>query len=91
MRLEEDEAGMGGDGMLPAVRPDVPEQPALTEAAEDRSANGSGETTQPTPAAATGSDGTAEGQDGVSDQDATQRLEPVGNKGRSTKQGKTQS
>jgi hypothetical protein len=130
---EEDGDGAGDEGMLSAVRPDAPEQPSLTDAAGDGTANGTGEITQPTPAAAVvitepgpdaevevvqpapdadagatqldpasgadtttqpvpaaaGPEGVANGAGAADDPEATQRLEPVGNKGRSPKQGKT--
>jgi hypothetical protein len=132
---EADGDGAGDEGMLSAVRSDAPEQPSLTDAPGDASANGTGETTQPTPIAdadttepgltadaevtqpdpaaaadagatqldpasgadtttqpvpaAAGPEGVANGEGGADDPEATQRLEPVGNKGRSPKQGKT--
>jgi hypothetical protein len=124
--------GTGDEGMLSAVRPDAPRQPALTDAAEaeaDRPGPTSGadtttqpgptadtteqvpaadadttqpgqgaEATQPVPAdagsgpdgAAAGS-GAADGEGSAPDQDATQRLEPVGNKNPPAKESKTRS
>jgi hypothetical protein len=82
-----------GDGMLSATRPGAPaeasgsaagggpEQPALPDATDEgpeRSPSGDAEATQPVPAAeapATADDGEAP----APGQDATQRLEPVGN------------
>jgi hypothetical protein len=91
--------GDGPDGMLAATRPDTPPSPDPDpgdEATQPVPASGTAETTQPTlpdstaettrpgPAVAA-AEGSAEGAGG--DQDATQRLEPVGNnnKARSAK------
>jgi hypothetical protein len=94
---DEDGAGdeAGDEGMLSATRPDAPQQPALTDAVDDgsdRAPNGGGEVTQPGPTTGaevtqpdpgTGADGVGDGEGRTSDQEATQRLEPVGNKARS--------
>jgi hypothetical protein len=127
---DEDGDGTGDEGMLSAVRPEAPQQPSLTDATEDRSADGSAETTQPAPAtdaeatrpdptggagttqpvpvveatadtaqpgqgaeatqpvppaAGSAPDGAADAESEGPDQDATQRLEPVGNKARPAK------
>jgi hypothetical protein len=84
-----DEDGAGDEGMLSATRPDAPQQPALTDAVDV-----SGEVTQPGPTTGaevtqpgpgTGADGMGDGEGRTSDQEATQRLEPVGNKAHSAK------
>jgi hypothetical protein len=96
-RRDADEDGPGDEGMLSATRPDAPQQPALTDAVDDggdRAATGGAEVTQPDPSTGaevtqpgpgTGADGVGDGEGRTSDQEATQRLEPVGNKARSAK------
>jgi hypothetical protein len=84
--------GDGGDGMLAATRPDTPPTPdpapEEAEATQPVPAAGTAETTQPslpdTTAETTQPDPAAAAADGegpADDQDATQRLEPVGNVG----------
>jgi cell division septum initiation protein DivIVA len=80
----------GGDGMLAATRPDTPPAPEDAEATQPVPASGTAETTQPTlpgsaaettqpdPAAAAETPG-GDDEGPAGDQDATQRLEPVGN------------
>jgi cell division septum initiation protein DivIVA len=82
--------GDGGDGMLAATRPDTPPAPEDAEATQPVPASGTAETTQPTlpgsaaettqpdPAAAAETPG-GDDEGPAGDQDATQRLEPVGN------------
>jgi cell division septum initiation protein DivIVA len=82
--------GDDGDGMLAATRPDTPPAPEDAEATQPVPASGTAETTQPTlpgsaaettqpdPAAAAETPG-GDDEGPAGDQDATQRLEPVGN------------
>jgi cell division septum initiation protein DivIVA len=81
----------GGDGMLAATRPDTPPAPEDAEATQPVPASGTAETTQPTlpgsaaettqpdPAVAAAETPGGDDEDPAGDQDATQRLEPVGN------------
>jgi cell division septum initiation protein DivIVA len=87
--------GDGGDGMLAATRPDTPPAPESApevDATQPVPAAGTDETTQPTlpesTAEATQPDpavAVAGGEGPAGDQDATQRLEPVGNAGNNNK------
>jgi cell division septum initiation protein DivIVA len=88
--------GDGGDGMLAATRPDTPPTPDPTpgdaEATQPVAAAGTDETTQPTLPESTAETtqpdpavATADGEGPAGDQDATQRLEPVGNAGNNNK------
>jgi hypothetical protein len=88
--LGQPDGGDGGDGMLAATRPDTPPAPEDAEATQPVPASGTAETTQPTlpgsaaettqpdPAAAAETPG-GDDEGAAGDQDATQRLEPVGN------------
>ena len=88
--LGQPDGGDGGDGMLAATRPDTPPAPEDAEATQPVPASGTAETTQPTlpgsaaettqpdPAAAAETPG-GDDEGPAGDQDATQRLEPVGN------------
>jgi cell division septum initiation protein DivIVA len=83
--------GDGGDGMLAATRPDTPPAPEDAEATQPVPASGTAETTQPTlpdsaaettqpdPAVAAAETPGGDDEGPAGDQDATQRLEPVGN------------
>jgi hypothetical protein len=82
--------------MLSATRPDAPSaaDPVPAEAAENGSGQttteqlpptGASETTQPLASSEGGQPSSSPGDGGALDPDATQRLEPVGNKNRSTR------
>jgi len=83
--------GDGGDEMLAATRPDTPPAPEDAEATQPAPASGTAETTQPTlpgsaaettqpdPAVAAAETPGGDDEGPAGDQDATQRLEPVGN------------
>jgi len=83
--------GDGGDEMLAATRPDTPPAPEDAEATQPVPASGTAETTQPTlpdsaaettqpdPAVAAAETPGGDDEGPAGDQDATQRLEPVGN------------
>jgi cell division septum initiation protein DivIVA len=89
-----------GDGMLAATRPDTPPASGDAEATQPAPAAGTDESTQPTLSGSTaettlpdptvaeaeGPGGDGEGQ--AADQDATQRLEPVGNGGNKNRSAK---
>ena len=84
--LGQPDGGDGGDGMLAATRPDTPPTPEDAEATQPVPASGTAETTQPTLPGSTAETtqpdpavATADGEGPAGDQDATQRLEPVGN------------
>jgi cell division septum initiation protein DivIVA len=83
--------GDGGDGMLASTRPDTPPAPEDAEATQPVPASvtaettqptlpgGAAETTQPDPAVAAAETPAGDDEGAAGDQDATQRLEPVGN------------
>jgi cell division septum initiation protein DivIVA len=87
----------GGDGMLAATRPDTPPAPEDAEATQPVPASGTAETTQstlpgsaaettqPDPAVAAAETPGGDDEGPAGDQDATQRLEPVGNAGNNNK------
>jgi cell division septum initiation protein DivIVA len=89
--LELRDSDDGGDGMLAATRPDTPPAPEDAEATQPVPASGTAETTQPTlpgsaaettqpdPAVAAAETPGGDDEGPAGDQDATQRLEPVGN------------
>jgi cell division septum initiation protein DivIVA len=95
--------GDGGDGMLAATRPDTPPAPEDAEATQPVPASGTAETTQstlpgsaaettqPDPAVAAAETPGGDDEGPAGDQDATQRLEPVGNKPGAGKEGKPQA
>jgi hypothetical protein len=90
---EDDDLGQGdgGDGMLAATRPDTPPAPESApgvDATQPVPAVGTDETTQPTLPESTAETtqpdpavAAADSEGPAGDQDATQRLEPVGNAG----------